>query len=67
MAEDDPKNLEQILISTDVNLKMNLKRYGGYGYAHIVKNIMPLMVDLGVNQEQVDRLVYENPKKLLDF
>jgi phosphotriesterase-related protein len=67
MAEDDPKNLEHILISSDVNLKMNLKRYGGYGYAHIVKNIMPLMVDLGIRQEQVNMLVYDNPKKLLDF
>jgi phosphotriesterase-related protein len=67
LAEDDIKNLGHILISSDVNLKMNLKRYGGYGYAHIVKNIIPLMMDLGIKQEQVNRIVYENPKNLLDF
>jgi len=67
LAEHDPRNLGHILISSDVNLKMNLKRYGGYGYGHIVKNIMPLMVDLGFKQEQVHMLVYDNPKKILDF
>jgi phosphotriesterase-related protein len=58
--------IEKILISQDVCLKTDLIKYGGFGYAHILKNIVPLMMKRGITQKQVDTVMVENPKVLLN-
>ncbi len=57
---------KQILISNDLCLKMMLHRYGGWGYDHILRNIVPMMVDEGITEDIIDLLLRENPKRLLD-
>ena len=55
----------QILLTTDICLKMLLRAYGGWGYGHILKNIVPLMKFEGIDEEQIRLVIEENPKRLL--
>jgi len=59
--------LNQILISHDISLKIRLKRYGGHGYDHILRNVVPMMRDKGMSEKQINALLVENPKRLLRF
>jgi phosphotriesterase-related protein len=54
-------HLERILISQDIWLKMLLKRYGGWGYDHLLVNVLPWMRHLGMTEVQIDRLTVANP------
>ncbi len=58
--------LSQILITTDVCLKCLLSNFGGYGYHHILQNIVPMMQTQGISEEEIDNLIRGNPKRLLD-
>lgn len=59
--------LEQVLISQDVCWKVLLRVYGGQGYSHILKNIVPQMRAKGMTEEQIHTIMVENPKRLLCF
>ncbi|QTH40726.1 hypothetical protein J4772_24560 [Cohnella sp. LGH] len=58
--------LRQILVSNDVCLKIGLHRYGGWGYDHILTNIVPMMEDEGISPEQIRELMCDNPARFLD-
>ncbi len=57
----DDGYLKQILLSCDVCLKNLLHTYGGWGYDHVLTNIVPMMEDEGITQEQINTLLIENP------
>jgi phosphotriesterase-related protein len=63
----DAGYLKQILVSQDICMKMKLIRYGGNGYVHILRNIVPHMLRLGITREQIHTIVVENPKRMLQF
>lgn len=54
-------NLEKILISHDTVYKTMLRQFGGYGYAHIQKDIWPLMLANGYTQEILNQISIQNP------
>lgn len=58
---------DQVLIAHDVCSKHRLVRYGGHGYAHILRNIVPRMRDRGFTEEFINALLVENPKRVLTF
>lgn len=55
----------QILLSCDVCLKNLLHTYGGWGYDHLLTNIVPMMEDEGITNEQIHMLLVENPARWL--
>ncbi|MCF3944140.1 phosphotriesterase family protein [Oceanobacillus alkalisoli] len=55
---------DQLLLSQDVFIKMLLKRYGGYGYSHILENFVPRLREKGVSVEDIDCLLKNNPKRI---
>jgi len=59
--------LNQILISQDICTKHRLRRYGGHGYDHILRNMVPVMRVKGMSDEQIRTLLVENPQRLLRF
>ena len=61
----DAGYLSNLLIACDVCLKTLLHRYGGWGYDHVLTNIVPMMKEEGITAEQVDVLLMENPKRFL--
>jgi len=63
----DAGYLNQILISQDICMKHLLLRYGGHGFAHILRNIVPQMLVRGITREQIHTLTVENPKRVLQF
>lgn len=63
----DKGYLNQILISTDMAMKMKLVCYGGPGYAHILDNVIPWIRAKGVPEETIHTITVENPKRMLTF
>ena len=63
----DAGYLSQILISHDISFKIRLVRYGGYGFAHILKYVVPLMRRKDFTEEQIWALLVDNPKRVLQF
>jgi phosphotriesterase-related protein len=56
---------DRLLVSHDVCFKTRLSSYGGPGYAHILKYVKPWMKALGVKDEAVDRILIDNPRRIL--
>jgi phosphotriesterase-related protein len=57
---------EQLLIANDLCLKCMLRHYGGWGYDHIVRNVVPMMLDVGISKESVKGLLENNPRMVLE-
>ena len=51
---------KQIVLAQDVCYKMNLKKYGGLGYNHILENIIPILKYEGITQKQIDNMLIHN-------
>ncbi len=45
-------------------MKIQLTRYGGYGYGHLLRNIAPRLELAGVGPAEVDGLLRANPQRL---
>lgn len=58
-------NIDNILISQDICFKILFTKWGGWGYGHILKHIIPRMLDVGINKEDIFKIIKKNPKKLL--
>jgi len=63
----DKGYLNQILIAQDIANKNNLRAYGGWGYDHILRNVIPCMRVKGITEEQIHTIMVDNPKRLLTF
>ena len=59
--------LNQILLSQDIGMKITTVSYGGGGYAHILREVVPYMKVYGITDEQIKTMMIDNPKKLLTF
>ena len=59
--------LDRILLSQNVNRKVDLKAYGGLGYSFILEQFIPHLQGLGVTDAQVETMVVTNPKRVLTF
>jgi phosphotriesterase-related protein len=59
--------LDYILVSQDLATKHRLTSYGGPGYAHILRDIIPLMRARGLSEEQEYKLLVDNPRRVLSF
>ncbi len=63
----DEGYLNHILLSQDVCAKLHYVTYGGAGYAHILRNVVPWMRWAGISDEQIHTMMVENPKRVLPF
>jgi phosphotriesterase-related protein len=57
----------KVIIGNDVCMKMRLHKYGGWGYDHLVTNLVPYMKKEGITAEQLQLLFSENPRRFLDI
>jgi phosphotriesterase-related protein len=56
---------DQILVSHDICTKTRLRRWGGHGYGHILRNMPELMRRLGFEPALIARLLRDTPLRLL--
>ncbi|HET9018208.1 MAG TPA: hypothetical protein VFN46_01405 [Acetobacteraceae bacterium] len=56
--------VRNILLSQDVFLKMMLTRYGGFGYAYLLRHFVPRLKRHGVGQTAVDAMLVDNPRRV---
>lgn len=61
----DDGYIDQLLMSCDVCLKNILRTYGGYGYDHVLRNVLPMLEEEGLTKEQIDKIVKINPIEFL--
>jgi phosphotriesterase-related protein len=57
--------LDQVLLSQDVCFKIETKRYGGFGYGHILRTFTQNLADYGVEREQVRHMMVANMRRWL--
>ena len=57
----------QLLISQDNYTKSSLCRYGGWGYGHILRDVVPVMRIKGLSEAFINAMLIENPKRLATF
>lgn len=63
----DDGYLSNLLFSHDVCMKVQRTRYGGFGYAHLLENVVPMLRERGVSRDQLDTVLVENPERVLRF
>jgi phosphotriesterase-related protein len=54
-----------VTLSHDACYKTDLTRWGGDGYGHIPRNIVPRLRQAGVSDEAIQQMLVENPRRLL--
>ena len=48
-------------------MKHRLWKWGGPGYSHVLDNVVPLMREKAFTEEQIQGILVENPKRLMQF
>lgn len=56
----------RILLSCDVCLKTLLRAYGGWGFDHLLVNVVPMMREERITQSQLDQMLIHNPADFLE-
>lgn len=54
-----------IALAHDACYKTDLTTWGGDGYGHIPRNIVPRLKNAGVSEEAIQQMTVENPRRLL--
>lgn len=57
---------DQLVVAQDVCKKHFLQRFGGFGYDHVVRRVIPRLRDVhGIDDDTVQQLLVETPRRLL--
>jgi phosphotriesterase-related protein len=56
---------DRLLISQDVCLKSQLRRFGGAGYDHLLVDVAPRLMAAGLDPLEVEALLVDNPRRAL--
>ena len=54
----------RLLLSHDVFIKMMLSRYGGFGYAYVLKHFVPRLRRHGVAENAITAMLIDNPAQV---
>lgn len=58
---------DRLLLSHDIAYKTSLVKYGGYGYHHLLVNVVPRLRAKGVDDAGLRRLLVDNPTRAFTF
>jgi phosphotriesterase-related protein len=56
---------DQVVISHDICYRTRLQKFGGHGYGHIFRNVVPLMKSRGFSDSEIEAILVGTPKRLL--
>ena len=58
--------VEQLVLACDVWVKAAMKTYGGMGYEHLLKRVVPTLIDsYGVSEDAIEQMLVRTPRRLL--
>jgi phosphotriesterase-related protein len=60
-------HLDGVVISHDICYRTRLASFGGHGYGHIFRNVVPMMGKRGYSEGEIDAILVRNPRRLLTF
>ena len=63
----DHGHLDRVVISHDICYRTRLASFGGHGYGHIFRNVVPMMMKRGYSEAEIDAILVRNPRRLLAF
>ncbi len=63
----DHGHLDRVVISHDICYRTRLASFGGHGYGHIFRNVVPMMKKRGYSADEIDAILVSNPRRLLTF
>jgi phosphotriesterase-related protein len=55
--------VNNILLSHDIAHKNHYRRFGGHGYGHILRTIVPMLRELSVTDAEIRRILVDNPMR----
>jgi phosphotriesterase-related protein len=58
-------HLDQVLVSLDIDTRARLLRYGGEGYAHIIRNVVPVFRRKGFSPADIGQILERSPQRAL--
>jgi hypothetical protein len=58
---------DKIVISHDACQKTRLQSFGGHGYSHIYRNVIPMMHERDYTDREIETILVDNPRRLLTF
>jgi phosphotriesterase-related protein len=57
----------QIILSSDLARRTLLRRHGGRGYATVLADFVPMLLNRGISPPQIETILHDNPLRLLTF
>ena len=60
-------HLAQILMSHDIAYKHCLTKWGGFGYHHLLVNVIPRLRDRGADDRTIQTLLVDNPRRAFTY
>lgn len=58
---------DQIMLSCDITRNSHLKANGGHGYNHLFESFIPALLNSGITNEIIEKMLIQNPRKFLAF
>jgi phosphotriesterase-related protein len=55
---------DRVLLCAEIGWKTCYKAYGGWGYSHVLENIVPWLKAAGASDAQIHTMLVENPRRL---
>jgi phosphotriesterase-related protein len=55
---------DRLLLSQDVCSKVDLLRFGGFGYGHVLRTFSDDLEEAGVSRKDVQRMLVDNPRRI---
>lgn len=56
---------DRIVVAQDVAMKHRLAAYGGHGYDHVIRSIVPILLARGASDAEVAAILIDNPRRVL--
>jgi phosphotriesterase-related protein len=56
---------ERIVLGQDIGVRTRMRRWGGWGYAHLIEHVVPLLRSMDLADDDVDAMLVRTPARLL--
>lgn len=56
---------DKLIMSVDLTRRSHLKINGGIGYSYLLEKFVPMLEEIGLTKEDLEKMLIENPRKIL--